>query len=243
MNAPEPGAAQQLPQLGAELARFVNESLARHVREDYGVESRLELQFRSDLPEVFLPPMRGPAAGDEGEEEGESRGRAKGYAGLRAPVDGAGEDTLEIVGLEAVRHDWTPLAQGLQRDLLALVFHDEPATTVDQLVRSVIRELRADRLDSGLVYRKSLRKPVEAYTKSSPPHARAAALLPPEERSGLIRYVMTTEGPQPESRRTAPPDYEHYVQKQNRPIVESLAPFIGLATDNLFDAGGQLGLF
>ena len=243
MNAPEPGAAQQLPQLGAELARFVNESLARHVREDYGVESRLELEFEAIYRKFFLPPMRGPAAGDEGEEEGESRGRAKGYAGLRAPADGAGEDTLEIVGLEAVRHDWTPLAQGLQRDLLALVFHDEPVTTVDQLVRSVIRELRAGRLDSGLVYRKSLRKPVEAYTKSSPPHARAAALLPPEERSGLIRYVMTTEGPQPESRRTAPPDYEHYVQKQIRPIVESLAPFIGLATDNLFDAGGQLGLF
>ena len=56
MNAPEPGAAQQLPQLGAELARFVNESLARHVREDYGVESRLETEFRSDLPEVFSRP-------------------------------------------------------------------------------------------------------------------------------------------------------------------------------------------
>lgn len=33
-----------------------------------------------------------------------------------------------------------------------------------------------------------------ACTKSSPPHARAAALLPPEERSGLIRYIWTTEG-------------------------------------------------
>ena len=86
-------------------------------------------------------------------------------------------------------------------------------------------------------------KPVEAYTKSSPPHARAAALLRPEERSGLIRYVMTTDGPQPESRRSAPPDYEHYVQKQIRPIVESIAPFIDLSTDNLFNPGGQRGLF
>ena len=55
--------------------------------------------------------------------------------------------------------------------------------------------------------------------------------------------MWTTEGPQPETRRTARPDYEHYVQKQVRPIVESLAPFIGLSTENLFDAGGQLGLF
>jgi DNA polymerase II len=238
-----PGADQQLSQRGAELARFVNASLAEHVRKDYGVESRLELEFEAIYRKFFLPPMRGPSASEESEEEGESRGRAKGYAGLRAAPDGAGEDRIEIVGLEAVRHDWTPLAQGLQRDLLALVFSGEPAAAISELVRSVIHELRAGRMDSRLVYRKSLRKPVEAYTKSSPPHARAAALLPQEERSGLIRYVMTTDGPQPESRRSAAPDYEHYVQKQIRPIVESIAPYIGLSTDNLFDPGGQLGLF
>jgi len=55
--------------------------------------------------------------------------------------------------------------------------------------------------------------------------------------------VWTTEGPQPEGRLTASPDYDHYVQKQVKPIVESLAPFIGLSTDDLFAAGGQLGLF
>jgi len=237
-----PGLDQELPGLGAELSRFVNESLAEHVRRDYGVESRLELEFEAIYRKLFLPPMRGPGAGDDPEEEGESRGRAKGYAGLRAAPDGK-DETLDIVGLEAVRHDWTPLAQGLQRELLALAFHEEPAGSIAELVRSLIHELRAGRMDSRLVYRKSLRKPVEAYTKSSPPHARAASLLPPEERSGLIRYVITVEGPQPESRRTAPPDYEHYVQKQVRPIVESLAPFIGLSTENLFGVGGQLDLF
>jgi hypothetical protein len=33
------------------------------------------------------------------------------------------------------------------------------------------------------------------------------------------------------------------VQKQVRPIVESIAPYIGLQTENLFASGGQLGLF
>jgi DNA polymerase-2 len=235
-----PTDVEDLSAMGAELARFVNESLAEHVRKDYGVESRLELEFEAIYRRFFLPPMRGPSPGEDSEEEGEGRGRAKGYAGLRA---GPAGEVVEIVGLEAVRHDWTPLAQGLQRDLLALVFHGESAAAISELVRSVIHELRAGRMDSRLVYRKSLRKPVEAYTRSSPPHARAAALLPPEERSGLIRYVITAEGPQPEARRTAQPDYEHYVQKQIRPIVESIAPFIGLSTDNLFNPGGQLGLF
>ena len=145
--------------------------------------------------------------------------------------------------MEAVRHDWTPLAQDLQRDVLDRVFHGAGPGEIDDLVRDLLHDLRAGRKDEKLSYRKSLRKPVEAYTKSSPPHARAAALLPPEERSGLIRYLWTRDGPQPESRRTAPPDYEHYVQKQVRPIVESIAPYIGLQTENLFASGGQLGLF
>jgi DNA polymerase-2 len=238
-----PGPDHELSRLGVGLARFVNESLAVHVQRDFGVESRLDLEFEGIYRKFFLPPMRGPGARDDPEEE-EGRGRAKGYAGLRAaPGDSGGDDTLEIIGLEAVRHDWTPLAQEFQREILARVFHDEPVANIAELARNLICQLRAGKLDSRLVYRKSLRKPVEAYTKSSPPHARAAALLPPEERSGLIRYLITTQGPQPEGRTTAPPDYEHYVQKQIRPIIESLAPFIGLSTENLFDAGGQLGLF
>ena len=183
---------------------------------------------------------------DEPDEDADTRGRAKGYAGLRVapgPEGAAESEFLDIVGMEAVRHDWTPLAQELQREILDLVFHGVKAAQIDELVRNLLRDVRAGRKDGKLAYRKSLRKPVEAYTKSSPPHARAAALLPPEERSGLIRYVWTTDGPQPESRRTSPPDYEHYVQKQVRPIVESIAPYIGLQTDNLFAAGGQLGLF
>jgi DNA polymerase-2 len=229
-----------LASMGAELCAAVNAELARYTREAYDVESRLELEFENLYVRFFLPPMRSPAAGaDEGEEAG-AAGRAKGYAGLR--VEDGGEE-LEIKGMEAVRHDWTPLAQELQRDLLGWVFHDTPVKQIEDGVRSRIRDLRAGRLDEELVYRKILRKPVEAYTKASPPHARAASLLPPEERGGLIRYVWTREGPQPEGRCTAPPDYEHYVQKQVRPIVETLAPYIGLSTDNLFEAGGQLGLF
>jgi DNA polymerase-2 len=239
--------AEELMRIGQDLALLVNAELAAYVRSTYGVESRLELEFEAIYRRFFLPPMRtaGPS-GDDSDEETESRGRAKGYAGLRVTRGADGQtdaEALEIVGLEAVRHDWTPLAQELQRELLMEVFHGATSAEVESRVRALLKELRAGRADGKLAYRKSLRKPVEAYTKSSPPHARAAALLPPEERSGLIRYVWTTEGPQPEGRLTAPPDYDHYVQKQVKPIVESLAPYIGLSTDNLFSAGGQLGLF
>ena len=244
-GAERDASASALSRIGSELADLVNARLADYVHETYGVQSRLELEFESIYRRFFLPPMRTTAAGGEdADEETESRGRAKGYAGLRVVAGVHGEtEELEVVGLEAVRHDWTPLAQRLQRDLLDRVFHDAASKEIGEHVRELLRDLRAGTRDAELAYRKSLRKPVEAYTKSSPPHARAAALLPPEERSGLIRYVWTTAGPQPESRRTAPPDYEHYVQKQVRPIVESLAPYVGLSTEDMFAAGGQLGLF
>jgi DNA polymerase II len=227
-------------EMGNRIAALVNERLTEHVRGAWGVQSRMELEFEGVYARFFLPPMRtaSPAGGSSGDEEdGETRGRAKGYAGLLP------SGQIEIKGMEAVRHDWTPLAQNLQRDLLAWVFSGVPAAEIAARVRARVRELRDGLRDGELAYRKILRKPVEAYTRSSPPHARAAALLPPEDRTGLIRYVWTTEGPQPEARRTAPADHSHYVEKQVRPIVESIAPFIGLDAKELFADGGQLNLF
>ena len=236
---------EELLATGARIAGIINDRLAAYVTEHYQVRSRMELEFEAVYRRFFLPPMRtaGPAS-EDGEDDYESRGRAKGYAGLRVARGNHGDTaSVDIVGLEAVRHDWTPLAQELQREMLTLVFADAPASAVADLVRVRIRELRAGALDAKLSYRKSLRKPVEAYTRSSPPHARAAALLPLEERTGLIRYVWTLEGPQPEGRTTAAPDYDHYVEKQLRPIVEAVAPYINLQTEELFAAGGQLALF
>jgi DNA polymerase II len=236
---PRGTSVDRLEELGRELCALVNERLAGHVREKWGLESRLELEFEAVYLRFFMPPMRTPGVRDEG-GGGEGRGRAKGYAGLRA--DSRGE-IVEIKGMEAVRHDWTELAHELQRDLLDWVFHDVAAEEMTGRVREFVRRLRAGELDASLVYRRALRKAAEEYTRSQPPHARAALLLPPEERSGVIRYVWTTEGPQPELLRTAAPDYDHYVEKQLLPIVEAVAPFAGLDTRLIFDRDRQLDLF
>ena len=149
---------------------------------------------------------------------GGDRGRAKGYAGLA--VDERGE-AVEIVGMEAVRRDWTDLAHALQRDLLDLLFHDAPGRQLEARVVEWVEAVRAGQRDGDLVYRKSLRKDVGKYGAASPPHVVAARLLP--RPSGLIRYVVTADGPQPLGHITAPLDYEHYVQKQIAPIVRTIA--------------------
>ena len=237
---PRGAAAPELRGMGERLCRLVNGRLAEYVRGRWAVESRLELEFEAVYLRFFLPPMRTSGAGADDGDDTEARGRAKGYAGLRLEEGG---ERLEIVGMEAVRHDWTELAHALQRDLLGWVFHDVPPADIVERVRALLRDLRAGLKDDLLTYRRSLRKPVEAYTKSSPPHVRAAALLPPEERTGLIRYVWTREGPQPESRQSAPYDYDHYAQKQLAPIVEAVAPYIGLDLEAVFASDRQLRLF
>lgn len=152
---------------------------------------------------------------------------------------------IEIKGMEAVRRDWTDLAHDFQVRLLELVFARRSLTEIQEYVATVLRELRAGSLDGKLVYRKALRKAVSEYTRSTPPHVKAAALLEAGRRRGLIRYVVTLAGPQPVGRLTAAVDYEHYVDKQLKPIASAFTQVLGTDVGELFGSGAerQLQLF
>ena len=166
----------------------------------------------------------------------EDRGRAKGYAGILVTPD---REYLDIVGMEAARIDWTDLARGLQRDLLHRLFYDSPPEEIEDSVRRWVKSVRTGKKDHALIYRKQMKKKLSEYTKSSPPHVKAARLSP--KPHGMIRYVMTTAGPQPVGYETAPLDYEHYVKKQILPIVQTIAQVCGIDVDYLIS--GERGLF
>ena len=53
---------------------------------------------------------------------------------------------------------------------------------------------------------------------------------------------MTVSGPQPVSLCKEEPDYEHYLEKQIRPLAEAILPYMGLTFDEIF-YGKQLDLF
>ncbi len=215
-----------------EVLRLVNTELARYCRMHYAVESRLELEFDKAYSHFFLPRVRGgPTA----------RGRAKGYAGRI----GCGPDQgrIEVKGMEAIRTDWTPLARRFQLALLELLFAGQGAEQARELVAGIVAKMRAGSLDAELVYRKRLRKPVAAYTRAHPPHVRAAAQLDGEEPGAFISYVMTARGPEPVERRTAPLDYDHYVERQLKPIASIFVEALGTDLDSLFEGVRQLWLF
>jgi DNA polymerase-2 len=218
----DPAAARQL---GARLVDDLNHALAEHVARTWKVESRLELEFETAYLRLLLPAMRHGTAGAR-----------KRYAGL---VEVDGERKVVFTGMEVVRRDWTELAKRVQRELYERLFNDRP---VDDYLRDVVADVRAGRLDDLLVYRKSLRKKLAAYTASTPPHVAAARKLSGKP-GRVIAYLITAEGPEPAEERHSPIDHEHYVQKQIRAVAEPVLAQLQLDFDRVIGDDVQQRLF
>ncbi len=231
--------------LGTRLADELNHRLESFVREEYDVAARLELEFETIYSKFFIPPMRGF------HQEGavQAGGRAKGYAGMvmTPPGDATGESPpeapIEVKGMEAVRRDWTDLAHEFQLSLLRLLFESAEPRVITEYCRKVVEDLYAGALDARCVYTKALRRAVDEYSGSKPAHVKAAMQLDPDHRQGLVRYVQTKNGPEPVDRRSSDIDYDHYVQKQLRPIAGAFSDVLPIDLDALFGENQQLWLF
>ncbi|MGL4207212.1 MAG: DNA polymerase II [Aeromonadaceae bacterium] len=231
---PEPVSEAQAGTIGLTLAHMVTENWQQRLASELGVDSCLELQFERHYHRFLMPTIRGTEVGSK-----------KRYAGL----SGEGEqEQLIFKGLETVRSDWTELAKQFQQGLYQRIFHDEDP---GPFIAETLRQTRAGERDAQLVYHKRLRRRLADYEKSQPPHVKAARLAdealarqgrPPRyQHRGRISYVITTQGPEPVDWHSHPLDYEHYVQKQLRPIADGILPFIGRHFDEWADE--QLSLF
>jgi DNA polymerase II len=247
IRVPEAGAdPEELLATGRRIAEETTGHVAEYVETRWKVRSRLELQFECLYRRFFLPALRG-MSGTSAIREVEVaalQGRAKGYAGQRyVPTEPGGPWKIDIKGMEAVRRDWTEAAKRLQRELLALVFEDSTIERLEATIRSHIADMKRGALDDDLVYHKALRKSADSYTRSKPAHVRAASMLPASERHGVISYVWTVNGPEPVSLRRSPPDYDHYLEKQLKPVAEGIGDVLGTNFARLFRDDPQRELF
>ncbi len=207
--------------LGKELQDYISHYYKDYVREHYNRQSYLELQFDKQYLSMVIPQLRKKA------EEGEIQAAAKKrYAGL---VEKDGKEELEITGLEAIRGDWTEAAREFQKELLMRLFKKEP---IEPFIKSYIKKIKSGKLDSQLVYRKSIRKRIEEYTKTTPPHVKAARLLDKIE-SNVIEYYITTEGPEPIQKLKHKIDYGHYIEKQIAPIANQILILLGKSLEDI----------
>jgi DNA polymerase-2 len=59
----------------------------------------------------------------------------------------------------------------------------------------------------------------------------------------VVKYVWTTAGPEPIEKRQHALDYDHYVEKQLRPIADTVLSFFGVNFDDILKNSKQKTLF
>ena len=203
--------------LGIELQNYINNFYEEYIKEKYNRKSYLELEFKKYYSAFMLPKIRNAKI---------ETGSKKRYAGL---IENNGKESLEIVGLEAIRGDWTEAAKDFQIELLTKVFHREDPI---QFIKNYIKMIKDGKMDSKLVYRKSIRKDLDKYTKITPPHVKAARQLDSME-SNLVEYYITENGPEPIQKLKSKIDYEYYIKKQITPIADTILSFFNTSVDEI----------
>ena len=208
---------------GKIIANNLNKHWSEKISNEYRLKSHLEIEFEKYYRKFILTPARGSEAGAK-----------KRYAGL---LKDNGEEMLEFVGMEFVRSDWTRLAKEFQVELYSRIFNNEE---IENWLREVVQKVKAGEYDEKLVYRKRLRKDVDEYTKNIPQHVKAARMLP--ETSGTVYYVITKRGPIPVELKHTDIDYDHYIDKQIKPIADSVLILLGESFDSIVQSD-QLSFF
>ncbi|MFH1440378.1 MAG: DNA polymerase II [Candidatus Woesearchaeota archaeon] len=224
---------------GNKIYKFINEYWEATVKDWYNLPCFLELEYEKVYKKFIMPKLRGTDVGAK-----------KRYAGLKLTKEKVKDkktgkenikinEKLDFVGLEFVRRDWTDLAKEFQLEMLNRIFHNKE---VAEYISTFIKDLLKGKYDNLLVYKKALRKPVSEYTKTTPPHVKAAKLLDKID-STIIKYVMTENGPEPIQKLKSKIDYDHYIDKQLKPIADSILVFFNIKFEELVSGKKQKSLF
>ncbi|EKO3503442.1 DNA polymerase II [Vibrio fluvialis] len=225
---------QDADMIGRTLVQHINQWWTDHLRQQYSLTSILELEYETHYRKFLMPTIRGAETGSK-----------KRYAGLIGEGD---KERMVFKGLESARTDWTPLAQRFQHQLYWMIFHGE---NPDDYIRTTVEATLTGEYDSELVYQKRLRRKLHEYQKNVPPQVRAARMADDinarlgrplqYQNRGLIEYCITVNGPEPKEYMKSPIDYQHYIDKQLKPVADAILPFIGRQFEQI--SAPQLGLF
>lgn len=227
-------AQKEADAIGHQLVESINQQWTDNLRNEFGLDNHLDLEYETHYHKFLMPTIRGSETGSK-----------KRYAGLVVNGD---QESMIFKGLETVRTDWTPLAQQFQQTLYHMVFHEQ---NPDDYIRDYVNKTLAGEYDDLLIYRKRLRRNLADYQKNIPPQVRAARIADEMnhklgrplqyQRKATIEYVFTLSGAEPHEYRQSAIDYNHYLDKQLKPVADGILPFIDKYFDDI--TAPQLGLF
>jgi DNA polymerase I len=162
----------------------------------------------------------------------------KRYAGLLS------DGTLDIVGMEVVRGDWSEVARKVQEKAIEFILREASPNKAKEYVLNAIEQLRRGEVSmQDLVIWKTLTKPIEEY-KVRAPHVEAARkylsagreLLPGDK----IGYVVTKKGgklyEKAEPYFAVTPDqvdWEYYISSQVVPAAARILEVFNIGEDQL----------
>lgn len=222
---PKTDSFNEANQIGKRIQDDINSYYEKLIEDKYKRKSYLEIEYDKCYVSFLMPKIRSGEAGAK-----------KRYAGI---IIKDGKEKLEFVGLEFRRSDWTDAAKEFQEELLNRIFHKQE---VKQFIKKFVEEIKLGNYDSKLVYRKSIRKDLEKYIKTTPPHIKAARKLDKLE-SNIIEYYQTLDGPEPIQELKHKIDYDHYIKKQIKPIADSILEFYDTTFEEVLGGTKQTTLF
>ncbi len=169
----------------------------------------------------------------------------KKYAGLR--TDGQ----IDVVGLEAVRGDWSNLARDVQSTVLKMVLEDANPSRAAIYVRDLTTDVESKNLPlSAFVIWKTLTKPVAEYEVNAP-HVEAAKKMAKDGWSvtagDKVGFVITKkpgklyQKAEPQYRVALDEvDYDYYIHNQILPAAARILEVLGVSKSEIVnDPGSQ----
>lgn len=220
------------------LVKKINQYFKDRLDRDYKTSSFFEVELSRFYYKVFFPME-------------EKKSTQKSYAGLYLEQ---GQQHFDFVGLDLDGSDSVSYAEIFQEKILKAVLSEN---NLQEILKTEIQNLKNGLYDDFLFYRKKLQPNLnlkDQPEKNMQPHVRAATLLTDLEFAQLfktgrreITYIMTRKGPVPTQRgplekKPSHVDYDHYIDKQIRPIADQILPFYNLSLDDIL-LGDQMGLF
>jgi len=172
----------------------------------------------------------------------------KKYAGL---LD---DGELDVVGMEAIRGDWSNLARNVQNEVLKLVLQDGNPARARSYVTSLIKDLESAKVPkSSLVIWKTLTKRPDEYEVNAP-HVEVARKMAkegwPVTVGDKVGFIITKK-PGKLYQKAEPHfkvsldqvDYEYYVHNQIIPAATRVLEVFGIAEKDLLSVDrGQVSL-
>jgi DNA polymerase I len=168
----------------------------------------------------------------------------KKYAGLR--TDGQ----IDVVGLEAVRGDWSNLARDVQNTVLKMVLEDASPSRAASYVRDLTSDLKSKNLPlSAFVIWKTLTKPAVEYEVNAP-HVEAAKKMAKDGWSvtagDKVGFVITKkpgklyQKAEPQYRVALDEvNYDYYIHNQIVPAATRILEVLGVSESQLVPAPGS----